>query len=316
MEVFFNELSVKVADDLNQAEQWLVQLAELGQLLKRAVESISEDSFVFRRSDDFAEKLITSTKNIREFLLDHFDTHEPVYNFLYGVFDSPYITENDPARTDFELSRLVFQEQDYEVSGLVAAYLKKSLAVSLASSEEWDTCDLDVQIKRMDEELNEFIESKNIEHASEKRHILNCHLELLAGIFDWANYKPKFDFDSKNQTILHLLPIYSLLLGEKNWEEFYQDSSMLSTNERVNTYRSLAISIAAIQRWIPATGSLAKNNKGKLIYSIPNSHLIAVLDTQHGEFEVHNNIKRNNHLGAISFDGKMKEPISKRELEL
>lgn len=316
MEVFFNELSVKPATNDLEAEQWLIQLAELGQLLKSIVESISEDSFAFRRSDDFAEKLITNAKNIREFLLDHFDTHEPVYNFLYGIFDSPYITEDDPVRTDFELSRLIFQEQDYEVSGLVAAYLKKALAVSLASSEEWDTCDLDVQIKRMDEELNEFIESKNIEHASAKRHIVNCHLELLAKIFDWENYKPKFDYASKNQTILHLLPVYSLLLGEKNWEEFYQDSPLLSPNERVNIFRSLATSIAAIQRWAPATGSLANKNRGKLVYSIPNSNLIAVLDTQHGEFEIHSNSKGNNHLGVISFDGKMKKPISKRELEL
>ncbi len=78
MEIFFNELSVRVASSDTEAEQWLVQLAELVRLLKEIVDTLSEEGFAFRRSEYFAEQPITSSQNIREFLSNYFEFSDPI----------------------------------------------------------------------------------------------------------------------------------------------------------------------------------------------------------------------------------------------
>ncbi|MCP4109305.1 MAG: hypothetical protein GY749_27900 [Desulfobacteraceae bacterium] len=74
MDVFFNELSVKTGSD-NEARQWLTDLAELGRLLKDITESLEENSFAFRRREDFSQQQITHTQTISEFLQSTFDQY-------------------------------------------------------------------------------------------------------------------------------------------------------------------------------------------------------------------------------------------------
>ncbi len=91
------------------------------------------------------------------------------------------------------------------------------------------------------------------------------------------------------------------------WQEttdLFYGSVLMSTEERVKEIRTIATDIAMLHKWELATGTIANSNGNRVIYMIPNSSLIAALDTQHGEFEIHRNTKGNNHLGAISFDGK------------
>lgn len=316
MEIFFNELSVRVASSDTEAEQWLVQLAELVRLLKEIVDTLSEEGFAFRRSEYFAEQPITSSQNIREFLSNYFEFSDPIVIFLYGIFDSPYITENDPYRSEFELSTLIFQDEEFKESGLIAAYLKNSLAISLLTGPQWDSCEVDIKIKRLNKEDEEKIVEVQIHHTSTKQHLFNCHWGLIASIFDWKNYKPRFEYKAQNQNVLHFMPLYSLIQEEKSWDSFYRSLVLMSTEERVKEIRTIATDIAMLHKWELATGTIANSNGNRIIYMIPNSSLIAALDTQHGEFEIHRNTKGNNHLGAISFDGKMKAPRADRKLNL
>ncbi len=319
MDIFFNELSVKVASNDNEANEYLENLAQLGKLLKRIIESLSDDTFSFRRKEDFGQQKITETQTILEFLLSKFDYSDPVYIFLLGIFDSPYISDDDPQKTEYDLTSITINNQDYEVTGIAAAYLKNSLVVSFDSDNKWDSCQLNVLINKFDDRLNDIIvEQKQINHASKNQHIINCHLPFLTNrLFDRSSYIPKFNPETKEQNILPLVEIYSLYLGETVWDDFYKKIPRLNTNERVTEIINIAEKISKIHDWEKATGSLEMNNRNRVIYTIKESDFIVSVDTQHGEFEIHKHKKGNNHLGAISFDGKrFKDKIEDRFLSL
>ena len=318
MEVFFNELSVRIAADDNEAKRWLTELANVGRLLKKIIESMQEDTFAFRRKEDFGEMSITATATVRYFLAENFDFSDPIPIFLLGIFDSPYITPDDPQRSEFEFMSLIFDGIEYSESGLAAAFLKKTMAVSFNSGVRWDVCDFEIEIERLNEKATDIEEIReNVRHTSKKQHIIQCHLLLLSNLFDWDAHRPRFDVSAETQTLLPMLELYSLLLGEGGWTEFYREISSMPETERIAKINELATKIAELQRWEEATGNLASQNKNRTIFTVPNSNLIAGLDTQHGEFEIHRNQRGNNHLGAISFDGKRFKPaVPGRSLSL
>ncbi len=307
MEVFFNELSIKTATTDDEAGEWLETLAHVGRLLKQIIESLEESSFSFRRKEDFGQQKITNDLTILEFLQCRFDYSDPVYIFLLGIFDSPYIVDDDPQKTEYELSSISINGNDYELTGIAAAYLKNSLVISLSCDSQWNTCQLNIPVNRLNEKAEIIVEEKQIKHASKKQHVLNCHLPFLAQLYDWTYYKPEFAPANSKQTILPLIEICSFYIGEDTgaaWNNFYRDVSRLNPDQRVGKIKEMAEKISVIHRWKKATGGLEKNNRDRLIYTIPNSDFIVSVDTQHGEFEIHINQKGNNHLGAISFDGK------------
>jgi hypothetical protein len=313
MEVFFNELSVRPASSDIEARQWIETLAELGQSLKLAIESINTDfAFVFRRSEDFAVLPITATQTVLEFLQTQYDFGDAVYIFLLGIFDSPYITDTDPQRTEYEYTSLTFGEKEHNLTGLAAAYMKTALAISFDNDPIWDTCQFAAQINRLEAGGSEISSTEMIEHASQKQHLLNCHLNRIADMFNWATYRTHFDAYAQTQTVLSLVDLYSLHVD--SWAAFYHKISQLNERERVASINVMAEQIASVQRWQPATGSLKTQNIGRTIYTIPNSSFIVSVDTQHGEFEIHLNQSGNNHLGSVSFDGKRFKPAATRRL--
>lgn len=315
MEVFFNELSVRPATSDAEARQWIEILAELGQSLKNSVESLSDNAFTFRRSEDFGQLPLTTTQTILGFLQDQYDFGDAVYVFLLGVFDSPYITENDPQRTDFDYTSLTFAGKEHPATGLSAAYLKNGLAVSFDSSAVWDTCQFDAQINRLDIDAVERPSWETIDHASRKQHLIDCHLGRLADLFDWKTHRYRFDCDAKKQTLLPLISLYSLHVD--SWKFFYREVSQLNEGERVARILIMAERIATVQRWQPATGNLNTRNADRTVYIIPNSNFLIGVDTQHCEFEIHHNQPGNNHAGAITFDGlRFKPAIANRRLLL
>jgi len=307
MEIFFNELSIKTAATEDEACEWLENLAQVGKLLKQIIESIEESSFSFRRKEDFGLQKITNNLTILEFLQSKFDYGDPVYIFLLGIFDSPYITDDDPQKTEYELTSISINDKDYELTGIAAAYLKESLVISLNSGSQWCNCHLNVPVSRLTENAEIITEEKQVKHASKKQHVINCHLPFLAKLYDWSTYEPEFVPENRKQTILPLIEIYSFYIEENTdatWEGFYGDIATLNSAQRVSKIKEIAEKISIVHRWNKATGSLEKNNRDRLIYTIPSSDFIVSVDTQHGEFEIHINKKGNNHLGAISFDGK------------
>jgi hypothetical protein len=214
MDVFFNELSLKIADNDDKACEWLENLANIGKLLKKIIESLDNDAFSFRRTEDFGQQRITNNQTILEFLQAQFDFSDPIYIFLLGIFDSPYISEDDPQKTDYDLTSITINNVDYELTGIAAAYLKESLVISLNSDEQWNTCQLGVYINKMNYRAEIIPELKTVKHASEKVHIINCHLPFLAQLYNWTSYQPTFDPIAKNQTILPLIGLCSFYFEE------------------------------------------------------------------------------------------------------
>lgn len=125
-----------------------------------------------------------------------------------------------------------------------------------------------------------------------------------------------FDCQQVKQSLLPLPEIYVLLLETRHWPDFYNEIHHLSADERVDKVLKVSKNIAEINQWERAS-NLEKRNGNRVIYCIPKSNFIIGVDTQHGEFEIHNKRNENNHLGAISFDGeRFKEKIDNRSLVL
>jgi hypothetical protein len=318
MEVFFNELSVKTAATDEEANEWLENLAHVGKLLKQVIESLGESSFRFRSREDFFLQRITNDQTFFEFLQSRSSCGDPIYIFLLGIFDSPYIADDDPQKMEYELLNISINGKDHDSTGIAAAYLKSSLVISLNCDDQWDTCQLNVSVNRLNESAEIITEEKQIKHASKKQHVINCHLPFLAKLYDWSSYKPCFIPSNNTQTILPLIEIYSFYIGENisDWKKFYCDISKLNSDQRVSKIKEIAEKISIIHCWDKATGSLERNNRDRLIYIIPSSDFIVSVDTQHGEFEIHINHQGNNHLGAISFDGEIKGSVAGRCLSL
>ncbi|MDX2285650.1 MAG: hypothetical protein NW241_15890 [Bacteroidia bacterium] len=313
MEIFFNELSIRPAATDAEARSWLEELARLGALLKQIIESLQEDSFTFRRREDFAEMPITPSRNVRTFLTEEYGFSEPVYIFLLGIFDSPYIEATDPKHPAFEYTSVEWEGAEHAVAGLGAAFIKNSMAVSLNSGPFWDTCTVSPMIHQMDAAGIPTSAARDIRHASQVQHVTDCQLEFLAELFDWDGYHPRFNSTTREHNLLPLLELYSLQLpfegdAASRWREFYQHIAQLDERERIALIESVADHIAKLQKWEPAAGTLASANRNRTLYKIPGSDLIAGLDTQHGEFEIHRNRSGNNHEGALSLDGKRIKP--------
>lgn len=324
MEIFFNELSTKIASNDIEAKVWLTKLAELGQFLKRVTDSLDDDTFQFRRKEDFGEMNITTSQKIREFLFDenHFEYSDAVVIFLMGIFDTPYITVDDPKHSIYDNSYLTFEGNNYDNTGIIAAHIKNSIVISFDNDAKWNTCLLNDVATWLDEKAQESKEQITVKHASKVQHIIDCHLDYLANLFDWATYKPKFDAINKKNNLLPLINIYSLYLGENSadetWEKFYADIATMSYEDRKARILEIANHIAIVQKWEEAIPSLKSKNTSRTLYMIPNSdHLIVSIDKQHGDFEICKNEKPPNHCGSVSFDGKrFKNPKNDHSIEV
>lgn len=308
MEIFFNELSTKIASNDAEAKEWLTKLAELGQFLKRITNSLDDNTFQFRRKEDFGEMNITANQKIREFLFDenHFDYSDSVAIFLMGIFDTPYITADDPKHTIYDNSYLSFEGNNYDNTGIVAAYLKNSLVISFDNHVIWDTHSFNGAVTWLNEKAQESKEQITVKHASKIQHI-DYHLDYLANLFDWETYKPNFNPSHKQTTLLPLLNIYSLYLGDGQpkevWEKFYKDIAAMNNEDSKAKILEIAKHIAKVQKWEEATASLKSKNTSRTLYMIPNSDFIVSIDKQHGDLEVCKNEKPPNHYGSVSFDG-------------
>jgi len=314
MEFYFNELSLNQTDDSEKAKTWFKELALTGRLLKQIVESFDGNRFVFRRSENFGTCNVTESLNVIEFIQFEYGFSDPISIFLLGIFDSPYIDSDDPDCSAYEYTNLVYEDNEYSATGLAAAYLKDSIALSLNTNEKWNNCNLNITVRRFDENNTEIVENQTVRHISVKNHIKDCHLPYLADkLFDFEHHKPRFDFNTRTQTILPLKEIYGLYLGfetENKWAEFYRNLARMEQNERVAKIREIARMIASVQKWGEVTGNLKNRNEDRELFYIPNSEFIASIDIRHGDFEILKHQNPPNHYGSISFDGSRFKPAS------
>lgn len=324
MDFFFNELSLKQAPNSNTVKDWFDKLARLGKMLQDIINCLQLDSNCrFLRSYDFAEFQITPTHKIREFLFNEYDFSDPICIFLIGVFDAPYIEDTDELKPDYDdISISLFSFSQQKQTGIAAAYLKDNIAISMDTDPIWDTCALATTIHK-DEIIDNDIKQNNttttIRHAAQTKHIRNCHLVWLAQLFNFFTHHYYFSPSS----LLPLLELYKHIIIDilqlpENTDTnellniFYQ-KIVEKTGEEIGLIKTFAQKIAEIQQWEYLPQLTRKN--GRDVYRIDNN-LLAAVDTQHGEFEIHTNTKDNKHLGAVSFRGDLKPAINDRKLML
>lgn len=180
MEIFFNELSVKITENSQEAKTWLINFAKLSKLIYDIVSELSEDGLTLRTRRDFASMLITPTQTIGGFLYDEdeFEYDEPYHLFLISLFaNSDYIQQDDPLYSNYEYICLNFEEKEYIETGLAAAHLKNTLAISFDNDTLWNSCYVKILVSRLDQTTETHIkEEKHVQSATTKTHILNCHL--------------------------------------------------------------------------------------------------------------------------------------------
>ena len=245
MDVFFNELSIKTAGTDDEADKWLENLAQVVKKIEEIYTVLGNDSFRFRSKEDVGQQEITTDMTFLDFLHSKGKYGEPAYIYLLGKFDSPYITAGDPQKTEHELSSISMNGIDHDLTGIGAAYLKNSLVISLNCDARWNTCELNVFIKKLNENNHLISEEIKVKHVSEEQHVINCHLPFLANLYDWTSYKPYFTPSNKTQNILPLIELYRLYIS--NWSEFYTDISQLNANERVSRVKDIANKISNLK---------------------------------------------------------------------
>lgn len=312
MEIFFNELSLKKASKEAEAKKWIVSLIRLSTLIRKILKSLNHQ-FTLRTRDEFQSFEIIDNYTLKDFVFKIYRQQDPELITFFTILDNPHIEEDDPKRENYEYHSIKLEgiEEENTMSGLGATYIKKdSMAISFDNEEVWNNCKIDFEVTFLDNEGEYHKENASIRHTSKKEHIIKCHLQYFANLFDKETYKPSFDADKEEQNILPLLEIYSFYLGEEEdvWDKFYKEISQLSETERIARIKDIAQQIAEIQGWEKTTSGLKEKNENRTLYTIPNSDFIISVDTQHGDFEVLKHHKRPNHYGSVSFDGKRFKP--------
>ncbi|MCC5944514.1 MAG: hypothetical protein JJT94_06230, partial [Bernardetiaceae bacterium] len=130
----------------------------------------------------------------------------------------------------------------------------------------------------------------------------NQYLEKKKGVWNLI-----FDIEAKTESLFPLGQVSDLVV-----------ENTTTDNQNVTKRKELAEIMATINGWEKDDRLTILNERD--VYKPKNKFqgnmLYIATDTQHGEFEVHDNTKKNNHIGAISFDRqKFKEPRKNRTLK-
>lgn len=128
--------------------------------------------------------------------------------------------------------------------------------------------------------------------------------------YDWDNWKPSFNYQTWNkeypENLFPCLQISDLLV--ENWNTFYRELNTLTQEERIPIIEPVANQIAIINGW-EKNARLSQANNRTIFQPINGSQIYMGVDTQHGEFEIHN--AGGDHLGSVDFKLKTKPPVTK-----
>lgn len=300
MELFFNELSIRVAKDEQEALGWLEKLAEVIRFIEQTTEQYRTNTLIFRRMEIFLMSELRPGKNLIDILQGH--EHEPVYQYLVGKFDSPYIDRDDPTYAAYSNACLRIAGQSFQMTGLLAAHIKGGLALSLQTDSVWNCCTVTADCIKADSQ-----QEIHICNAANIPHVRACHLGRIAGLAD-QRPAPCFDATKTTQTLLFLVGIYQEhpeVMGD--WNIFWSELTK-TPDERVAKLKVLSKVIAEVQGWKEEPNLSRKNNR-PVYQTVGNSHqYLLSLDTQHGDWEVFTNTPKPLHQGSVSIDGKRFKP--------
>lgn len=313
MDVYFNELSIKQAPDTATAIEWMEKLFRLCRFIERIAVCVDRDNVLLvRTTEDFLDKNILSETTIRD-LLHSDDLDDAFVQAFLAMHDTPHIKSNDPrihqaifTNLSIKIEENIFEQE--ETTGVCAANITDSLIISFDNDPLWDTCALNATVTFYNKKAEVEEMKMEIRHACKPSHIKDCHLLYLR---DKAVFpKERFNCAEKDENLLFLMPIYELQLLDKvdevddlddalenAWDAFYGRTNQ---NQKIALFRDMAKHIADIQKW--TLQPQLKNKNGRRSYFKTANDFYMGIDTQEGEWEVHNDKKTDNWLGALTFN--------------
>lgn len=166
MDIFFNELSVKEANNKNTAKEWMVNLMTV--YIKAQKEGFKE----LKTTEAFINIALAPGYSLINWVYDPMVDRELRRLFQTKVSKSPFI-ENLLAKKAEEIELLYeFKHSGQKAAGLGAAYLFDAIALSFNNSSEWDNHLIELDINKYSEEEEKIIRfTERIKHSSKPLHL-------------------------------------------------------------------------------------------------------------------------------------------------
>jgi hypothetical protein len=228
MDLFFNELSIKEGPNQETGRKWMVGLIAVYQ--KASSMGFKE----LKTTNVFLTFPIAPAYKLNDWLYDQTVDRDSRLLVKIKVSKSPFIEELLENKDNENHLLYEFKYKNQKATGLGAAYLFESLAVSFANSSEWDKPSVELLVTQIPEEdrMEESIE--NVNHASKP-----AHLDLLT---QWINKRRRANISNGKLLWLKRKEYFPHLVFCKNIEnqisyfsggelEFYQITKRLFESE-------------------------------------------------------------------------------------
>jgi hypothetical protein len=299
MQAIFNELSALTLAEIS-TENAINALSELLGVCETLQEL--DSTFKMRINPNFWEIKMNSDTTI----MKHLDTDEnsAMLNFLYIITDSPNLPDNttDIFTEKFLEENLFLNDVKIDAdSALRTAYAFDPQPAPLISfaTANWRQTDT-IMLKNNHTNVI-------LLNITTKKQIFETHFADIA-----TKYLPIKTGNPTRLSVSDILPNKDITNIYLDYFQIYQqratniNSRTLNKEISITEIKTIAKTVALINNWTEHEGYTKINNRLVFKHTKTRSIFIA-LDTEKADFEVHSSEKNNNHLGAISLDGKKTE---------
>ena len=307
MQAIFNEISALPLAQMSE-EQAMKMVLNLIQVCKQL--QVLDATFKMRINEQFWNIQLDDYGTIREYMTNSDDLIDDRY-FLYAITDSPYLPDDD---IDINIDRfldgnLVFGGAivlDAD-SGIRVAYAfdpKPAPMISFASGV-WQNMNF-IEVRPR---LHPFVKLINLATIQK---IYDVHFEEISTHYlEIKTASPttvRVDAILPNKIITNAYLDYTKIYVERN------KGKVLNSGITIKQIKDIGGIVAKVNGWIRHKEYSRINNREVFNHHKSKTIFIAI-DTEKGDFEVHNSNKNDNHLGAISFDGAKNEPPKGHKLK-
>lgn len=295
LQVVFNELSVPQLAQMseNQSKDMVLNLIQVCKQLK-----LLDSTFKMRIDESFWKTQLDDLGTIRDYLEQSDELGDERY-FLYAVTDSPYLPNED---TDIDSNKFLIEALYFDTnkqinsdSGLRTAYAfypKPAPVISFATNE-WIEKDF---IKITSEGVSSF----DLINIVTVEKLFEVHFEQIA-----IEYLENKKANPSSARVSDILPNQEITNEYLNYHQFYverNDGRFLNPKNPIKTIKNIGNIVASVNGWI-RNDKYSSINKREVFTHSKSKSIFITIDTEKGDFEIHNSDKNKNHLGAISFDG-------------
>jgi hypothetical protein len=296
MQVVFNEISAQNLTQIPEiaAIEKLHLLIKTCQSMRNLTQENDENDFKMRVSNDFWQTKMSETQTILDVLAEDTDN----YFLLLDLTSAPYLPNN------FDIDELKFLE-NLEFNGLplngdtgmrvAYSFLPKPAFMISFDVNNWQNLDF-ISLKTTERTIDLY-------HFTRTKQIYETHFERI--VFEYITLKKANPVDVKVDSILPNKFVSNLYLEYFKFYKIIKDENnknRKTLNTDVSKIKEIGKVVAKINGWKVHKGLSVLNNRIVFIHLQKDSIFITI-DTEKGDFEVHNGQKDSNHLGAISFDG-------------